>query len=504
MRGERTPGYTNGPRRAFVGLALFCTALTSPALERLAGEHAGPHASEPSAATSTARPTAPSSLRASIEPSAPAEAPTVHHSADARASASLMSAVVPDRLAPITPNVAPVDTAPTVAPTVAPLDPDWRSALSADYVVQDAGCATDLSAAGLAAFFAAPIGAIKGFDAPRTYPLGDGRTLWAVQDAFTDETGRATSFADMGYANNMVLVQDGNCFTSLRRGTPTEAVSFETGTGDISFDHYFWPAGGAVSNGVLQMFWMEMRRDHEQLGPLDGIALHPVATWLATYDVATMQRLLFVPAPDPGVAPVYGFAVVESGMWAYLFGNSFVQNLAQEGGFEQGPHSATRTYLARVPRGHLDALPSYWDGAGWTRHASRAAPISSRNWTENLMQPVEIGTQWVSATKTDGFLGTTVTVDVADEPWGPWTTVATLPAVPRGDPTDVVTYQASVLPTPGPDGGIIVSLSQIPMELGAEDAPPRYRPNFVAVELGTPPTPAVGAQRRSFDTVPAP
>jgi len=470
---EGAPGSPSGLRRGFVGLALFFSALTSPALERFAGDQNAPQAGARSTVPTTARPAEPAIARVTIEPSAPAGAPTVHHAPTATAFAAATSSGPPDRLEPIVASVAP-------------FDPAWRSKLSADYVVQDAGCADDLSAAGLAAFFAAPIGTIKGFDAPRTYPLGDGRTLWMLQDAFTDETGAATSFAHMGYTNNMVLIQEGNCFTSLRRGTPTKAVAFETGAGEISFDHYFWPAGGTVSNGVLKMFWMEMQRDHQQIGPLDGIALHPVATWLATYDVATMRRLSFLPAPDPGVAPVYGYAVVDSGDWDYLFGNSFAQNLAREGGFSNGPHSATRTYLARVPRGQLEALPSYWDGDGWTGDASRASPISSRNWTENLMQPVEIGTQWISATKTDGFLGSTVTIDVADEPWGPWATVATLPAVPHGDPKDVVTYHASVLPSPEPNGAIIVSLSQIPMQLGADDAPPRYRPNFfaVAVALG--------------------
>ena len=366
----------------------------------------------------------------------------------------------------------------------APLDPQWRSKLSPDHVVQDAGCAADTSsAAGLAAFFAEPVGTIQGFDEPRTYSLGDGRTLWVLQDAFTDETGTARSFAHMGYANSMALIQEGNCFTSLRRGTADEAVAFEIGHGDISFDHYFWPAGGAVADGVLQMFWMEMVRDDMELGPLDGIALHPVATWLATYDVATMQRLSFELAPNPGVMPVYGYHVAESGDWAYLFGNSFLQNLALEGGVERGPHSATFEYLARVPRGHLDAAPTYWNGSGWSGDAEAAAPISARNWIENLMLPVLIDGRWVSATKTDGFLGSTVTVDAAPDPWGPWSTVATLPVIPRGDPTDVVTYHATVLPFLDPSGQVIVALSQVPMDLGATSAPPRYRPQFITVTL---------------------
>ena len=366
-------------RRGVVGLGLFTSALTSPALERFVGERIGP-----------ATPGRAAVEQAAALPAAPAPAAP---SAPSRPTPTATTPVHPPALdhgwsEPAPPTSERAASSPSTSLPLAPLDPAWRSKLSADYVVQDAGCAADVSSAtGLDAFFAEPVGTIKGFDEPRTYPLGDGRTLWVLQDAFTDETGSARSFAHMGYANSMVLIQDGTCFTSLRRGTLDEAIAFEIGTGDITFDHYFWPAGGTVANGVLQMFWMEMVRDDMELGPLDGIALHPVATWLATYDVATMQRLSFAPAPDPGVSPVYGYHVADSGGWSYLFGNSFVQNLALEGGAANGPHSATREYLARVPQGHLDAVPTYWDGGGWSTDPGAAVAISSRNWIENLMLP---------------------------------------------------------------------------------------------------------------------
>ncbi len=456
-------------RRVVVGVALSCSALTSPALELTAGERAadGAPAADPAAVEQHG---APAADPAAVE----------HDGAPAADRAAVEQAGVA-RAAPPAPAAADVPSTAT-APT---LDPQWKEQLSGEYVIQDAGCAVDTtSAEGLDAFFARPVGTVHGFDEPRTYALGDGRTLWVLQDAFTDETGRATSFAHMGYANSMVLIQEGDCFTSLRRGTVEHAVAFEHGTGDITFDRYFWPAGGAVSDGVLQMFWMEMVRDQMEIGPLDGIALHPVATWLATYDVTTMQRLTFAPAPNPGVAPVYGYHVAQQDGWAYLFGNSFLQNLALEGGVEHGPHSATRNYLARVPAGRLDTAPAYWDGVGWSDDPAAAVPISSRHWIENLMLPVPLDGRWVSATKTDGFLGSTVTVDVAPDPWGPWTTVATVPAVPRGDPTDVVTYHATVLSHLDPSGRAIICLSQVPMELGATDAPPRYRPRFFTVDLG--------------------
>ena len=449
-------------RRGVVGLALFCSAITSPFLENGLSNHLD-----------------------EAQLAAPVTSPAVTTPASALPTTTSSIAVTTTTLPTTTTTATTVATGvdPVVTPTTTARDPQWRSKLSPEYVVADVGCASDLSAAGLAAFFAAPLGAIQGFDGPRIYPLGDGRYLWALQDTFIDYIGGIKSFAHMNYANSTMLIQDGNCFTSLQRGDGTTAVSFEVGTGDITFDHYFWPAGGTVRDGKLQMFWMEMQRDPVVGGPLDGLSLHPKATWLATYDVATMQRLDFQPAVNPGVSPVFGYAVVDDGDWSYMFGNSYQQNLALEGGYGNGPHSATKMYLARVPRGHLEASPAYWNGTGWTPDPAVAQPISSRFWTENSMLPIVIDGQWVSATKVDGFLGSGITVDVAAHPWGPYTTKRLLPATPRGKPGNMVTYHALVLPWLDPSGALIVSLSQIPLALGADDAPAKYRPNFFAVTL---------------------
>ena len=439
--------------KSLIFATLFTSAITSPLLED------GADAPVPVALS-------PPTLDEPGQSTDPAPAPT--STVDAREQAAQSTSV----------TSPPIQLAPAVR-----LDQLEARALSDEYVSNDVGCAADLSAEGLAAFFGEQLGAIEGFDGPRLYPLGGGRTLWMLQDTFIDYADAATSFANMDYANSTALIQEGSCFTSLQRGTATSALAFELGVGEVTFDRYFWPAGGTVTGDTLMMFWMEMVRDPEIGGPLDGISLHPASTWLATYDSTTMQRLDFRPAPNPGVSPVYGYTVVDDGAWTYLFGNSYLQNLALEGGYGNGPHSATRNYLARVPRGQLGSEPMYWDGRSWSPDEADAEPISSRFWAENSMLPVLIDDRWVSATKVDGFTGSGVTVDVADEPWGPYRTVALLPATPRITTEDIVTYHAMVLPWLDPSGDLIVSLSQIPLALGADDAPPKYRPNFVAVEI---------------------
>ena len=410
-----------------------------------------------------------------------------------RAPQSPIAVAVPDLPATVTTSL-PTTAAAATTTTTTPggLEPAvrlrdlWREKISTEYVTYNVGCASDLSAAGLSTFFGQPLGPIQGFDGPRIYPLGDGRYLWILQDTFIDYVGGQTSFAHMNYANSTAMIQDGTCFTALQRGSTTDAQSFELGDGLVTFDRYFWLGGGMVVGDTLQMFWMEMIRDKKtKRTKFDGPDFYPTRTWLATYDVATMKRISFVPAPNDGVFPVYGYHVASEGQWTYLFGNSYLQNLGREGGYPKGPHSATNMFIARVPFGKLDAQPEYWDGqGGWVDSAFASVPYSSRYFTENSMLPVPIDGKWVSATKQDGFLGSAVLVDVADHPWGPYTTVKTLLALPRNlDTTDMVTYHALVLPWLDPSGGLIVSLSQIPLALGAEDAPPKYRPNFWLVDI---------------------
>ena len=108
--------------------------------------------------------------------------------------------------------------------------------------------------------------------------------------------------------------------------------------------------------------------------PGDGLGWDPVRTWLGTYDATTLARRDFRPAPASGTNPIYGYAVASDDTHTYLFGNSFDQNLADDGGFFGGPHSGQLMYLARVGRGDLTATPLYWTGASW----SGSPPVSGR------------------------------------------------------------------------------------------------------------------------------
>ena len=115
---------------------------------------------------------------------------------------------------------------------------------------------------------------------------------------------------------------------------------------------------------------------------------------IAAYDVNTLARLDFRRATSGGASPIYGYAVASDKTHTYLFGNTFEQNLAREGGWFNGPHSGTKMFLARVPRGQLLDAPEYWTQEGWTTDRRNAHAFLQRYWSEFPMQPRYMDGQW--------------------------------------------------------------------------------------------------------------
>jgi hypothetical protein len=384
------------------------------------------------------------------------------------------------------PSEPPQDVArsiPTASPAAPPPSappPPWAASVTttaAGYISTSVGCAAGTSATALDSFFAARVGPLLGADYQHVVALGGGRHAWFFQDAFIDPTGAATRLDQSFFAHNLLLIQDGNCFTMLHRGTAAKPTSFEPGNGERPLTKWFWPMGAETTGNRVRMFWAEMAKDPYEPGPGDGLGWHPARLWLATYDATTMQRLSFDVAPNGGVSPMYGYAVAADSQYSYLFGNTFEQNLVREGGFWAGQHSATAVYLARVPKGRLDAAPEYRTLEGWSPDPGTARPIVQRYWAENPMQPRFLDGQWVAATKVDGYWGEELSIDVANNPWGPWTTVERRGLSPRNGDLTMNTYHAHLLPWRAGNGALIVTVSQNARQMTADafPHPERYR-----------------------------
>ncbi len=353
----------------------------------------------------------------------------------------------------------------------------------------DVGCVADLEADTLDAAFSEPMGPLIGWDNPHVYELGEDRWLWIVHDSYFDYTGAVADLHHDGpQIQNLAILQTGTCFQTLFRGTRSERVNFELGNLEEGPPaRFLWPLGGERHGDSLWVFWSETVHPDPPPPPGHGISRHPERVWLAEYDADTLARRSFEPAPNDGVFPSYGFAVASDSDYSYLFGNSNNLNFYREGGFYEGPHSATRMYVARVPRGEFDSDPTYWDGTGWSPSPDRAAAISERFYNENTMQPRYLDGQWLSVVKEDGFYGSDLVIDVADEPWGPWRTVQQFEYVTRDATVEKNSYQPIILPWSSPAHGLAVVISENAMTWSDAVADPAlYRPSVIGLDWPAP------------------
>lgn len=498
--GSRTSG-ANPTHLAAAALLVFAAtfglARAGDGSDRVVTAGAAPRDTAAGTVPSTTAATTPSSTtEPALEPSTATSTPVT-----AEVPATTVPPVeVATTLAPVPPSIdasAPPVVARSIPEATAPplvLTSPWAGvtrSTGAGYTSVEVGCAAGTDAAALDAFFAERIGPVLGLDYQHVYPLGGERFLWIFQDTFLDYSGLAARLDQAAFVHNTALVQDGRCFTLLHRGSVERPASFEGGAGERRLTRWFWPMGGELTAQGLQVFWVEMVKDGYEPGPGDGLGWHPETTYLATYDPVTLARTGFGPAPNPGVAPVYGYAVSSDASYTYLFGNTFEQNLVREGGFGNGPHSATAMWLARVPLGQLGASPEYRTADGWSPDPAQAVAVSRRFWVENPMQPRYLDGVWWSAAKVDGYWGDELIVDVANDPWGPWTTVSRQWLSPRGGDALMNTYHAHLVPWRDAAGNVVVVISQNARDMtrDAFPVPARYRPQARTIGWTTPPPP---------------
>jgi hypothetical protein len=371
-------------------------------------------------------------------------------------------------------------------------------------------CAAGTDTATLNNFIANEIADIVAFDTPRVIALPDGRNVWTVQDAFISAAPGARTQSlrsPTGFAHNALIVQEGNCFTTLH-GPVTEGAhcavadaSYVGGELTATCSHWFWPmSGGLDQSGRLAVFYVEMAND---LGSGAATSAHPLSVWLARFDASTFDLISFGPAPASAGDVVYGSAVESDGSFSYLFGWSYDQfNLP-----DPTSPPPSQVFLARVPLGRFDQQPTYWDGAGWVPNRARAVPIStSADGTANPMQPRLVDGMWNSVVKADDWDGTAVRVDVAAAPQGPWTTWHTVTVPTRTVDGRTNTYGAHLMPWRSATGNLVVALSNNAWQMDplAFDTPTLYQPRLF--ELTAPPelsSPQLEATTEPLGFVPA-
>ena len=371
-------------------------------------------------------------------------------------------------------------------------------------------CEAGTDTAHLNSFIANEMSDLVGFDTPRVIALPDGRNVWAVQDAFISPspgTRSSTLRPPTGFAHNALVVQDGKCFTTLHGPiTPGEhcAVADASYVGadmTATCSHWFWPMGGGLDQlGRLAVFYVEMGND-SGTGAASGA--HPISVWLARFDPATFDLLSFAPAPAPAGDVIFGAAVESDASFSYMFGWSYDQfNLP-----DPTSPPPSQLFVGRVPLGRFDLPPMYWNGAGWVAKRSAAVPIDTAPvGATNAMQPRLLDGMWVSVVKPDDWNGSTVRVDVAAAPQGPWTTWQTVTIPTRTLDGRTNTYGAALMPWRSDNGNLVVAISNNAWQMDplAFDNPTLYQPRLF--EVAAPPalpTPEIEAATNPLGFVPS-
>jgi len=378
------------------------------------------------------------------------------------------------------------------------------SAATSAVPAAEAACAagTTFDAAQLNSAFSRPgLGAVPtaeglgGADYQHAYPLPDGRILWLFQDIYFSNDNDLNNPPNNA-AHNSGLIEAGGCFTVLG----TQGRDFIGDAQTVDSARWFWPLDGEIGfDGNLWIFMAEMSNPAGNGANLGAL---PVRTWLAILDPVTLQQLSFAPAPEAGATrQLYGWSVVSNDRYSYLYGHCYRQYANDVAGPGQFDGSCMpSSFLARVPLGHFDVAPEYWNGTGWTGDARAAVPVLTRGYA-NAMSVQWFGDVWVSVTKLDDWWGVSMTVDVAKDPQGPWTKVQTIDTFrDRKCASGCGTYGASLLPWLDSTGRMTISLSNggdYPLWL-ANGA--LYRPSFYTVDVPAAVAAGSGASPPAFTT----
>jgi hypothetical protein len=336
--------------------------------------------------------------------------------------------------------------------------------------VRPPDCAASTDPSGLNTYFAnSPV--LAGTDYQRPFALPDGRVLWLFQDTFIRSRNGNV------FAHNAGLVQSGRCFALLESGNFSAPGEYLFPDMTQRQRHWFWPLSGDIGvDGRFHLFVAEMREN----GPTYLSFTEPIATWVVTIDLGTMQIVDRRPAVDASNS-LYGFSVESDGAYTYLFAHCHRQFGWDAFPFSSPPvyvhdwDCADRMTVARVPNGQFDKPLAYWNGSTWGPDASAAVNIVPGDRLVNASQMYLVNGKWAAITKVGDWFGSRIVIDVADRPQGPYTNVRSIATPAKCNGCN--TYFASLLPYPGSDGSWLIGISNNvfgPIDMS------RYHPTFFA------------------------
>ncbi len=328
--------------------------------------------------------------------------------------------------------------------------------------------------------FQGQVGRVVGSDYLRPFVLPNGNTLLLMQDVFLDGAQSEQPPVSLRHAdfahNAAVLLDTQRCVVRTMSGTRSYIGSSRT----TPLSRWFWAMGGAIgADGLLHVMVAEMRNPN---GTGAAMGARPAATWHATIDPSTLEVQSFLPAANPGVG-LYGWAVASDDEYTYLYSYCYRQFIAGEYlGHDASCVGDVR--VGRVPRGQFDSPLEYFGDGVWHADEAAAEPLHfSGNRPINPVSIQRFGHTFVSVSKEGDWWGTTVYVDIAPSPIGPWKTIVKM--WPATKCVDCNTYFASLMPWRQDNGSLVVALSNNAWDMrrDAFDNPWIYRSSFIEIML---------------------
>ncbi len=235
-------------------------------------------------------------------------------------------------------------------------------------VVQGSVCLSGTTPRDLSGLFDLEPAGLVGGDYQRAHPLSDGRVLWTFQDgAVRIGTGAIV------IVHNVGVLQDGPCFQVLYGGTRQAPSPFLFADRTVPFHRWFWPLDAELGNdGLLYIFVAEMLETSNRY----LVRTVPQGAHVAVFD-PTDDTVVSQIRPADSSASLYGWSITSDADWTYMYAQCFRQF-----GFDEyaivpafDSQCSPRVTVARVPRGQLLDVPTYWDGSVWQADSGVAASV---------------------------------------------------------------------------------------------------------------------------------
>lgn len=332
----------------------------------------------------------------------------------------------------------------------------------------------------------------SGGDVGVSVPLGSGRTLWFFGDSFVawaKERPDARYSSPPRMVRNTALLQKGRCLLETPGSLPNSLQLIPD-----DGRSWFWPTAGVAVGKKVFVFVQRMVSTDANSWEFDLAGMDVAVFSVSREGFPLFERVVGTPGSrlsSSAGAAAWGAAVVADGPWLYVYGS---QRPREDLVFGH------EVYVARVRSSQVaDASRwRFWDGSGWGAAQSAAVSLlDAAGGPENVFSvlPVAGSSAVALVSKSDGFLGPSVSLWVAQDKTSPFAPVELHLHQARSKPDtgsgDELLYMglahSGFSKLSGPRWRLGVSVSRNSTNLRKLSSSPLfYRPQFADVTVASP------------------